>query len=108
MFPALGGNMTSLFAQLGYQPIVDRLELYPPEGIELFDAGGVGFGRARSRASAAPAIDPNQFTLFQLDDASSILDLHTAKPILEGSADTPDVRASIELLSFHLSTDEKF
>ncbi len=97
----MGGIM---FGALGYQPITYPFDAAGGEGLELFDAAG-----RRPSGDSKPGIDPNQFTLFQLSsDAGKppVLDLHAATPTLKGSDDNPDVRVSVDLLSFRMAPSE--
>jgi hypothetical protein len=93
-----------MFGKLGYEPISHPVGL---EALRTFDAEGF---RDAGRDSADHfGIDPDQFTLFQLtagNDGPPIVDLHAASPTLNGTADNPDVRVSIDLLSFRIAPAE--
>jgi hypothetical protein len=88
-----------MFGTLGYEAIDRPLET---AGLAAFEA--TAFATAKGLG-----VDPNQFTLFQLmggKDETPIVDLHAASPRLKGSDDNPDVRMSIDLLSFRIAPAE--
>jgi hypothetical protein len=99
-----------MFGALGYQPIEHPLDIAGPKGLDLFEATTpTSERRPRALANIVPGIDPNQFTLFQLSTADGtppVLDLHAATPTLKGSDEKPDVRVTVDLLSFRISPSE--
>jgi hypothetical protein len=94
-----------MFGQLAYQPIGYPLGSGHPI---TFDAGKFSELDGRS-AEERLEMDADQFTLFQLAAGNvgrPVVDLHAATPTLKGGDDNPNVRVSIDLLSFRIAPTE--
>lgn len=93
--------MSELFGTLGWAPIDHPLQA---DVATLAAAGGPTVGEARLAVQGG--IDPQQFTLLQLTDGG-LADLHDIKPTLAGSEDAPDIQTRIQLVSLHMSDEDR-
>jgi hypothetical protein len=93
--------MSELFGTLGRVPIDHPLQ----EEVATLAAVG-GSTVSETRVAIQGGIDPQQFTLLQLTDGG-LADLHDVRPNLAGSEDAPDVQTRIQLVSLHMSDQDR-